>query len=178
MEIELSFSYPSSQISWFPFPGPSGFGTPNLWKCGFSEVVYRWNWRRGEQGWGPNWLADWLLRQVLPGCLYLSECPVVPETGPRFQMCRNSVCIGSPRGTLALGDGFIKTKVTGDLLSFKETKESASGPWLFSSSRTHMVTYHLGHCSSVKEILNKHPNMCIVISKSDTYCCAKMLWVF
>lgn len=40
MEIELSFSYPSSQISRFPFPGLSVFVTPSLWQCGFSEVVY------------------------------------------------------------------------------------------------------------------------------------------
>ena len=88
-------------------------------------------------------------------------------------MFRHSVCTGSSRGTLALGDGFIKTEVTEDLRIFQKHKSLSQ---VLDSSllpdRAHMATYYLGLCSSVKEILSKHPNICI------TFIFLKILFIY
>lgn len=179
--MEIYFSDPSSQISWSLFSGPSGFGEfPIYGNAGFHKV-YVGGIRDSKSKVERAWLTDWLLRQGLTGCLHFSECPVVPEPGPHYQKFRNSVCISSSRGTLALGDWFIKTKVTGDFLIFKQIdRQTNKHSLVLDSSLLPDPTWWLivWACSSVKEILNKHPNICVMfISKLDTYCCANMLWI-
>lgn len=165
--MEIYFSDPSSQISWSLFSGPSGFGEfPIYGNAGFHKV-YVGGIRDSKSKVERAWLTDWLLRQGLTGCLHFSECPVVPEPGPRYQKFRNSVCISSSRGTLALGDWFIKTKVTGDFLIFKQIdrqtdKQTQPGPWFFSSSRSYMVTYRLGLFISKRNFEQASQYMCNV----------------
>lgn len=104
---------------------------------------------------------------------------MVPGPGPHHQMFRNSVIISSSRGTLALGDGFIKTKATGDLLSFKQANKKA----FFGSSILVVVQIPYGDLSFRLLFISKRnfeqASLYIynVYSKLDIYCCTNMLWI-